>query len=242
VKKEKMNGVKAWLGDLEGAVTSFCQAINQKIVREPSVREREPAMGLGGEIGIEVHDKDGNLIRGFKQPMHTFVRNSMNIIVAAFAYPSGSVIQFGMNNVSDVLKYIKYKDQDTVDDYTSDAPSANDNFGVLVGTSDTAWAWTQYGLSGKISHGTGAGQLSYGETTVDSADDSGAPAKVYMQRSFDNNSGGDITVREIGWFLKAKDESLAAEYFMLARDVITATTVPNGGRLTVTYNILINPT
>lgn len=236
-----MKGFKGWLGDFEGAVTSFCQAISRSIVCEPPVQKKDPVMGLGGEIEIQVHDKDGNLVRTFKQPMHTFVDNAAACLMTAFTMACDAVAGFSVTNVSGVSKSVAYQDQDGAGDYCVVAGAGDANFGVMVGTSSTAWAWSQYFLQGYITHGTSTGELSYGATTRSYTADSGAPAKCTIQRSFDNNSGADITVREIGWFMKAL-VAAASEYWMIARDVITSTTVPNGGRLTVTYNILINPT
>jgi len=231
--------IKRWFGDLEGAVTNFLQCL---ITGKPVAPKREPAMGLGGEIEITVHDKDGNLIKKFKQPMHTFVDNAGAIIMCAFAMGCDAAAGFTVLNVLGDTKNIAYEDQTSAGDYCVTAGAGVDTHGIVVGTSDASWTWSQYCLQAQITHGTGSGQLSYGATTRSFSANSGQPAKCTIQRSFDNNSGGDITVREIGWQLVAKDISGNPVNFMIARDVITATTVPNGGRLTVTYNILINPT
>jgi len=237
-----MNGKRMkWLGDIEGAVVNFYQAIKQSIICKSPVQNREPAMGLGGEIEIAVHDRDGNLIRSFKQPMHTFVENAGKIIQAAFGQPCSVAVDFLIKDVLGNSYLIPYDMQANAGDYCATGGEGVDTHGIVVGTSDAAWSYTQYCLQAQITHGTGSGQLSYGATTTQLVSDTGSPAKLTLQRSFDNNSGGDITVREIGWQLVGKDDGGNPRNFMIARDVITATTVPNGGRLTVTYNILINP-
>jgi len=236
-----MNVIKQWLGDSKGAVNSFMQSLaGLQVEAIPKVKQ-EPTAGIGGEIEIQVHDKDGNLINGFTRPMHTFVDNAAACMMCALTMACDAAAGFSVVNVSGVAKNIALSDQDTIGDYCVVAPINNNDFGVLVGTSSTAWAWAQYALQGKILHGVGAGQLSHGATTRSYTSGGGAPAKCTIQRSFDNNSGADISVREIGWFLQS-EVAAAAEYWMVARDVITTTTVPNGGRLTVTYNVLINPT
>jgi len=120
------------------------------------------------------------------------------------------------------------------------APSGEDKYGILVGSSDTAFDVTQYNLGSKISHGTSSGQLQYGDTSVV---DYGADYKTW-QRAFDNLSGADVVVKEIGMFAKVTREEAGVPkeyYVMLARDVITTTTVPNGGSLVVKYTFKINP-
>jgi len=206
----------------------------------PLMPTDEPMMGIGGEIGIKVEDKHGNVVKQFNQPMQTFVDNASAAIMCGFLMTCDAAAGFSVTEVGGAAKNIAYNSQVNAGDYCVIAAIGNDNFGVLVGTSNTAWGWTQHNLQGKISHGTGSGQLTHGVTTRSYTADGGAPATCTVQRSFDNNSGADITVREIGWFLTAMVGT--AQYFMIARDVITATIVPNGGRLTVTYNIKINPT
>jgi len=122
---------------------------------------------------------------------------------------------------------------------TALAPSGNDNYGVLVGTSSQTVSQDQYNLVAKISHGTTSGKLSYGETTY-SVSDTSLTMTITITRMFDNLSGGDITVNEVGLFVKYTVGS-DTKYAMIARDVITATTIPNGGRLTVRYIIQVNP-
>lgn len=202
----------------------------------------EPAGGLGLEIGIEVKDKEGKVINSFTSPGHTFTKSFYNIIAQLFAKPCDAVPDINVLDTTNTGQLVDMSTLDTAGDWCDVGVSTEDTHGILVGTSATAWAFTQYDLQAKIAHGTGAGQLSYGVTTPSAVMDGGAPAKVTLVRSFDNNSADSITVREIGWFGKIQSEPAVFKYHMIARDVITATAVPNGGRLTVTYNILINPT
>ena len=236
-----MNKIKQWLGDSKGAVNSFMQSLSELQVNPIQKAKQEPTAGIGGEIEIQVHDKYGKLITDFKRPMHTFVDNAAACLMCALTMACDAAAGFSVVNVSGVAKNVAFADQNVAGDYCVVAPINNDDYGVLVGTSSVAWAWAQYALQGKIAHGVAAGQLSHGVTTRSYVANGGAPAKCTIQRSFDNNSGADISVREIGWFMLS-EVAAASEYWMAARDVITTTTVPNGGRLTVTYNILINPT
>ena len=119
------------------------------------------------------------------------------------------------------------------------APAGDDDYGILVGTGTDPVDITDYQLASKISHGTGSGQLSYGETSS-YTDGSGLQQDRGMQRSFDNNSGADITIKEIGMVLKINDGS-SDYYIMVMRDVISDTTVPNGGRVTIEYWFRWNP-
>ena len=191
---------------------------------------------VGGEIEVIVLDKDGKEIHREKKPMDSFTRNIMNLI-AMF-----DTNVWYANDVNGDSVYFAFKKAN--DNYLYDAsvlaPAGEDKYGILVGSSDMAFEVTQYNLGSKISHGTGSGQLQYGETLVA---DYGNDYKTW-QRAFDNLSGADIVVKEIGMFAKVVREEAGVPkdyYVMLARDVITTTTVPNGGRLIVKYTFKINP-
>jgi len=191
---------------------------------------------VSGEVEVIVLDKDGKEIHREKKPMDSFTQNVMNLL-GMFDAGGWVAIDVDGNSVTFTFK-------NATDNYLYNAevlaPSGEDKYGILVGSSDTAFDVTQYNLGSKISHGTGSGQLQYGDTSVV---DYGADYKTW-QRAFDNLSGADVVVKEIGMFAKVTREESGvpkAYYVMLARDVITTTTVPNGGRLIVKYTFKINP-
>jgi len=105
--------------------------------------------------------------------------------------------------------------------------------GILVGTSDSAETLESYILGSLIANGTGAGQLSYTaqKATIASYDSGTKKMTGTMRRYLNNNSGADITVKEIGL---ASDYSTAK--LLQNRDVLpTPVTVPNGGQLKIDY-------
>ena len=189
---------------------------------------RDRGKNVGGEIELIVEDKDGRVVEHVRKPMDSFVKN-VNFLLNI--YDKNAWIVTDMSGA-----------EAHVDPMTASvlAPAGEDNYGILVGTGSTPFDVTQYSLTSKISHGAGSGQLSYGEqSTV-----MGTETYEQWQRSFDNNSGADITVYEIGMACKTTklaDGTSETHYILLARDVITPVTVPNGGRLTVKYKFQINP-
>lgn len=191
---------------------------------------------VSGEVEVIVLDKDGKEIHREKKPMDSFTQNVMNLLGM---FDAGGWVAIDVNGNS-----VTFTFKNATDNYLYNAevlaPSGEDKYGILVGSSDTAFDVTQYNLGSKISHGTGSGQLQYGDTSVV---DYGADYKTW-QRAFDNLSGADVVVKEIGMFAKVtrEESGVPKEYYvMLARDVITTTTVPNGGRLIVKYTFKINP-
>jgi len=191
---------------------------------------------IGGEIEVIVEDRYGNVIKHIKKPMDSFVKNILNLICM---FDTGGWVTTDRNG-NTVNFYFK----NAADNYLYNAevlaPADDDNYGILVGSGTTAFSVNDYDLASPISNGTGSGQLSYGEMSVVASGDD----YKQWQRSFDNNSGADITVNEIGMAAKVTREEAGSQvvyYVLLARDVISATTVPNGGRITVKYTFRINP-
>lgn len=117
------------------------------------------------------------------------------------------------------------------------AASDNGNFGTFVGSGTTAVGISDYNLATKIAHGNGAGQLRYRLQGSANLGVVGSTASFTTDRNFDNNSGADVDVKEIGLVGEATGTGY---YFLLARDVLPSTvTVPNGGVLRVVYTIAV---
>jgi hypothetical protein len=104
--------------------------------------------------------------------------------------------------------------------------------GIVVGTSNTAFDIEQYTLGALIANGTGAGQFTYQASAFDSKAYASKIWTSTCKRIMNNNSGGDITVKEIGLY------SYGAGTFLTERSVLSPTVlVPNGAQLTVAYEI-----
>jgi len=117
------------------------------------------------------------------------------------------------------------------------APSGEDSFGIVVGSSDTPVTMRQYNVLGKIPHGSGSGQLMYGATSITTLTKE-STWYFNITRTFTNQSGADIVVREVALIVRLPYASSYTTFFMLARDVIpNGITVPNNGTLTVQYTI-----
>jgi len=119
------------------------------------------------------------------------------------------------------------------------ASSGDDSYGILVGSGSTPVSYNDYRLASKITHGTGAGQLSYGpHSTAISL--GGSSSFVEISRTFVNVSGSTVTVREMGlvaW--NYWKDGIAVRYnvkFLIARDLLPApVTVPNFASLVARY-------
>jgi len=107
-----------------------------------------------------------------------------------------------------------------------------DDRGLVVGTGTTSPTRDDYKLESPITHGTGIGQLYYGASDVYYGSD-----HIEVRRSFGNNSGGDITINEVGLIARYYDVDAAeVRGALIARSLFTIT-IPDGGSATLYYKI-----
>lgn len=112
------------------------------------------------------------------------------------------------------------------------APLNEGDYGIVVGTGDTAVTSTDIALETKIAQGTGAGTLIHGEVVVDEAGVVGANVDLEISRAFTNQSGGAITVKETGLYAEKGHQ------FCIIRDILPGPVdIPDMCSLTVYYTV-----
>lgn len=119
-------------------------------------------------------------------------------------------------------------------------PVNNSNFGIVIGSGSSAVSPTDYSLAQQITHGSGANQMVHGTQTTETVQVVGQTSSVRATRTFTNNSGAIIIVREIGWIISFYDTGAAQRYALFLRDVLpSAVAVPDGSTFTVRYTISV---
>lgn len=105
--------------------------------------------------------------------------------------------------------------------------------GILVGTGSTAVSVSDYNLAGIPIQGSGSGQLVYGETTYTLTGDI-AEIVLTAQRTFTNNSGGDISLAETGIIFYSSNHNYR---LLMTRDLLALPggVLPNNKVLTIRY-------
>lgn len=199
---------------------------------------------------LEVTDKDGRVIQRHRQRSHSWTRNAYNHMFSNLAAKDADDTTFGAGLLS-----VKYLDgtvygwdypftygQYSVDGtgyYGMRAAAGEDGRGIVVGSGTAAESFEDYALQTQIANGTGAGQLSYIASEEHSVSYD-APSMVFQNqlvRYFNNNSGGDIDVNEVGLYCKIQQPG-SARCHCYSRDKLAATvTVPDTGQLKVTYTV-----
>ena len=201
---------------------------------------------------VEVRDQTGRVIQRFRQRSHSWVRNAYNMM---FCYLAGKDLDQGSFGAG----YLSLKDTGGSVQYGSSpvclgravstdttswgyrGPAGYDSYGILVGSGINPDNFEDYALQSKIANGTGAGHLTHVESEVHAViwTPSTLTMKNELARYFNNNSGGDVNVNEVGLVLRGYRPGSSVPYnYMSARDKLASTvTVPNTGQLKVTYTV-----
>ncbi|MBU4143304.1 hypothetical protein KJ590_04925 [Patescibacteria group bacterium] len=178
-------------------------------------------------IDLKVHDKNGVLVFDDRQRGHSWVRGYYN----ALAY-SHFRSQIGSGLGAGSLECVRY--DDGVNVFFDDFFFLNV---IEVGTSDTAWSAEQVQLAALILDGTEAGNLTHGALAYQDAVYD-AETKIWSggpYRTFTNNSGSAITVKEAALVHSYNTPN------MYSRDVLDpAVEVAPLEVLTVTFNIALD--
>jgi len=194
-------------------------------------------------IEVEVRDKSGKLTYKRRYKAKSWLTQFIKILKGQFATRWGTTVGHGNTTVVDIVGSTRSipNHSDSTRSYTTNISTlgdAGDEYqGIVVGKGTTPNSLNTYKLASPISHGTGAGQLSYGAMNVEEVTNpSGNTLSFRLIRTFTNQSGADITVYEIGLVAKFVDADGYGRPFLLARDVLPSpVTVANGATLTVRY-------
>lgn len=125
--------------------------------------------------------------------------------------------------------------QDTIQDVEWNG----EDLGIVIGTDNTPVTPSDYALGTIINHGDGAGEMEYGGCEFTAMVIADPNAQFTMRRYFTNNSGGGITVEEVGIYA-AGTQYVTNDWghawpFCAARDLTGGVAVADTEILRVTY-------
>lgn len=215
---------------------------------------------LTAKLILERLDKEGRLLERREQQSKSFVKNFISLLYIAHAQIQEDA-PYTMTDISGVARTV---DSTAVGHYPKanlmigSAPGLSGVFcfsgnkvaqarpetetiegskiGIQVGTGDVAVTPTDYQLSARIAHGSVAGQLEYGGCELLSIAFADPNGEFTIRRYFTNNSGGGITVEEVGIYSVGTDyDDYLVWPFLIARDLTGGVVVANTEILRATY-------
>ncbi len=139
-------------------------------------------------VTLRQYTPDGKLVNEYRQQANSLVSNFFGIfhcLIKNGTAVSGITIKDtgGTTRTSSI-------------GFNISAGVGDANYGILVGTGNTAVAMGDYALATKINHGTGAGQLQYGAHAYNAMTGTD-PLLWTITRSLQNASGGNIVIAEM---------------------------------------------
>ncbi len=177
-----------------------------------------------------VRDHRGKILSCESRRSHSMLGNWYRILYAHMAYTSTSLIRTdgidrGVIYFGDNWKFV--------------AAANEDYIGIVIGTGIAAVTVDDYKLDSQIMQGTGSGQMRHLASTPGWPSVAGSNCDFLTSRTFLNNSGSSIMVRESGIYCRVKGPTYYG-YACIVRDVLaTPQDVPDGGSITIDYTLRI---
>jgi hypothetical protein len=190
-------------------------------------------------IQLKVTDKDGHTTYNKKKACKSFVLQFLQLLQCHIYHrkgvdtPAGAVIKstagathsfgaFGASAARDHLSALAIAGEVTI--------------GIVLGLDSTPPTNADFQLGTLIAEGAGANQLNYGAQTIAAATiGGGGTVDCPLVRSAVNNSGADITIEEVGYYISCVDSTSAERFLMILRDITGPVIVPHLGTVTATY-------
>ncbi|MCK9282173.1 MAG: hypothetical protein M0P71_16255 [Melioribacteraceae bacterium] len=152
---------------------------------------------------ISRHDVDGKLLHTHKQICHSLNANFLeaiyismieNLVQPQFGFSAPFTSSIKMLDLTN-----NYQTVSSTNLLTAKGDTASDATGIVVGTGVPVVNPITPALTAKISTGSGAGQLSYlQQSSAAGVTVLGNVSSLIMTRTWMNNSGGAILVKEFG--------------------------------------------
>jgi len=192
----------------------------------------------------ELRDRRGRLIKKGRGKSHSWLKIVLLMLKGEFATRYAETVGNGNESIPDQdgnLRNYPFHSGSGYGTYFMNWSALGDtgdiNQGIAIGSDDTPNDVNQFGLNSKIAHGSESGQLLYGAMTVESpTNPSGGIWQFRAIRTFTNNSGADVIVKEVGFIVRKFDAAHSGRSWCLIRDVLDSPiTIPDGASFTWRY-------
>ena len=208
------------------------------------IKKSDKEVSLPGELTayceLVVRKKDGSIRERREFPSKSFVRQFFDLLLVQMQMVQ-ELAPVQIRDVSDTLRDIAMSSLN----FSADAAIGIDTYGIVAGTGNTAPTIDDYALETQIADGVAAGELQYGNVAFGLPASNITTSHFTLTRDLANNSGGLITVNEIGLYVLGRQGSYlnpgdaAITYsFLTIRDVVAGgINIPDGDTLTVNYRL-----
>ena len=195
------------------------------------------------EYEVIVKDKKGNIIHKQKNRSKSLLKNFMLWLHSKFTISTseGATASWTATDMGNVGRSFPVTGTNYEGEFGHfGAVAAADGKGIVVGKGTTTVIPADYNLDDKIAHGTGSGQMLHGAQTYEAVEVVEDDSRFRITRTFTNNSGALISVKEIGAVLSQMDTAFTERFLLYLRDVLVSpSSVPDAATLTVRYRFTV---
>lgn len=194
------------------------------------MKEKKKAHGIQLLLRCVVRDPDGKIISDTGQkPTKSFVIQFLEFMKGLF-----DGFQLTATAVNGAESFIFLHSVGSSSSFNIGAGAGNSGFGIVIGTGVTAEDNEDYKLEIQLTEGVGAGNITHGAVSYGDAGVAGANVDFLLSRTFTNNTGSLIGVKEAGVYTA----TVQPYYHCIIRDVLPGTVnVPFRCSLTLYYTL-----
>jgi len=177
---------------------------------------------------VVVRDRQGKVISRERRRARSFLKQWNQLVYCLVKY---EVTGLSITDTGGTPRSVTI----AVTDLQMAAAAGVTDYGVRVGTGNTAVAIDDHALETPIAEGTGGGQMEHLICTVATSVVAAPSCSFLVSRTITNNSGAEITVREAAIYMRMK-----TWFGCGTRDVFgSPQAVPNGGSITVNWTLQV---
>ena len=202
-------------------------------------------------LTVVVKDSEGKVVKVHRQKSHSPTANFIGLMLP--------LTYFNVTGSSYTIKTTggnTYNYKPAVDAYTPciSYPTSANNFPsyivmIQVGSGQQLNPYSAYSLAAPIANGSGTGQLVYGQPSIPpNITVSGSSAYFTISQTFNNNSGGTVTITEVGIVTQIAFGTSSGTVPAFSGNVLvwydvlsSSISVANGGSVTIYYTFAIIP-
>jgi len=227
-------------------------------IRDINIDVPRDAYDTGKEVPIfsayliaVVRDSEGKIVKVHRQRSRSPTANFIGLLLPTIYFSNTNSSYSIVNTGNGSNSYQPALSQFAWNISYPNPSSGNPTYLVMiqVGSGQQSNPYSAHSLAAPIANGSGSGQLVYSQPSLPtSIIASGSSAYFVVSQTLNNQSGGTITITEVGIIVNVQlsrpyfEQSSSFGQVLVWYDVLSSPiSVPNGGSITIYYTFMVNP-
>jgi len=204
-------------------------------------------------LTIIVRDKDGKVIKRYKQKSHSPTANFIGLMLPTSYYGASNTCWTLTTTSNTTFTYVPYDNSCSNGNYNFiNYPGNGTNYNVyliniMVGSGTQSNPYNAYNLASPIANGSGTGQLLYSSLTIpENITINGNQAYFIISQIITNKSGKTITISELGLIIsmtvsQTNENGKGTGNILTWYDTLSSPiSISNDQSITIYYNFSVN--